>query len=54
MAKKKIEEVVESPPTSVKTSYIHPLTIDLGREDLNNVVVKINELIECLNRYEIR
>jgi hypothetical protein len=48
MAKRKIEtpEVAEVVVAEVKVS---PLSIDLGREDLNTVVTKLNEVIDFLN-----
>lgn len=41
----KAKEVKESPKIALT-----PLTVDLGREDLNQVVAKINEVIEFLNK----
>lgn len=44
MAKAKV--VTEVP----QKEQLTPLTVDLGREDLNQVVAKLNEVIEFLNK----
>jgi hypothetical protein len=51
MAKKKIEQI-ETPEAFLKPEgkiEVSPLSIDLGREDLNTVVTKLNEVIDFLN-----
>ena len=53
MAKKKEEvleeEVLEEEPAEEETK-ISPLALDLGREDLNALVRKVNELVEKVNK----
>lgn len=46
MAKKKDEDTVEAEEEDARIS---PLTIELGRDDLNELVAKINELVENIN-----
>ena len=51
MAKKKeeaLEEVLEE--ESEEETKISPLALDLGREDLNALVRKVNELVEKVNK----
>lgn len=48
MAKKKDTEEVEFVEVQ-KEVVIHPLTLDMGREDLNTMVKKVNEIIHYLN-----
>lgn len=40
-------EVVETEPEKVTIS---PIGLDLGREDLNQLVAKVNEVIQFLNK----
>ena len=47
----KMEVVVEAP---VIPTTIEKISIDYGREDLNNVARKINEIIDHLNAQEDR
>lgn len=42
----KVEEVVEAP---VETGIGH-FTDNFGREDLNNLVAKVNEVIDAVNK----
>lgn len=42
MAKKKVENVSEE-------KVIAPLSIDYGREDINDIARKINEIIEFIS-----
>lgn len=48
-AKKKVTSVVLSEPT-VSSESIHLLSIDYGREDINNIARKVNEIIIHLNK----
>jgi hypothetical protein len=48
MAKKKIEQI-ETQEVIAEKVEVSPLSIDLGREDLNTVVTKLNEVIDFLN-----
>lgn len=48
MAKKKIETPEVTEVVADKT-VMSPLSIDLGREDLNTVVTKLNEVIDFVN-----
>lgn len=53
MAKKtKADEIIEeimSDELLLERKVIHKLDLDLGREDLNKMVEKINEIIDRLN-----
>lgn len=55
MAKVKKEEVIESTPvvksTKVETiaPKIEPLSLDLGKEEFNLIVSKLNEVINKIN-----
>lgn len=49
MAKKKGTEDVEVVEVQ-KEEVIHPLSLDMGREDLNTMVTKVNEIIHYLNK----
>lgn len=48
---------IELPPATSSTPCrdvckrpkIHPLVLDLGREDFNLLVAKVNEIIQCQN-----
>lgn len=48
---KKPEEVIPSPEVK-ETKVPMPLATDLGREDLNAIARKVNEVIEYLNASE--
>lgn len=50
MVKKKEEEIVEVAVCEVVPKLI-PLSIDYGREDLNDMARKINEVIDYLNAH---
>lgn len=43
------EIVPEYVPTPAIPTPITKLSVDLGREDLNNLAIKINEVIDRLN-----
>lgn len=45
----KYKETEFIPPAEVLPSKIAPLSVDYGREDLNNIAIKINEVIDHLN-----
>lgn len=49
LKKTEIETVVEPVKEVMK---IAKLAVDMGREDLNQIVMKINEVIEKINKVE--
>jgi len=49
MARKKAAEDVVFPSVFTVKEDIAPLSIDTGREDLNTIVTKLNEVIDFLN-----
>ena len=44
------EKATAEAPISAKANVINPLSVDFSREDLNALVVKINEIINYLNK----
>lgn len=46
---KKIEKIQEEKVKAIKKNKIEPIIMNLGREDLNDLVKKINEIIDLIN-----
>lgn len=53
MAKKKEEIKAEYSPSQAEKEVLTPISIDFGREDLNTLGVKINEIIAVLNSKQL-
>lgn len=49
MAAKKKVKSIEIVQTTVTTGPIELLSVDYGREDINNIAVKVNEIITKVN-----
>lgn len=49
MRKKKLEKTEETVKPEPQKELIAPLELDLGRDDLNRLVAKLNEVIKDRN-----
>lgn len=49
MAKKKASSDIVAVTETTPTEQLTHLSVDLGREDLNNMAIKINQIIDVIN-----